>query len=88
MPELPSHGLTKDEIRNGLRQACAIAHGRGTGMSLLELGALILERGLPTPEERERIRAEKLAAGDNTTPSSSPELLNRRDTPDAASPSG
>lgn len=70
MADLPEHGLTKDEVRNGLRQACAIAHGRGSKMSLLELGALILNEGLPRPEERERIRAAKLAEVDEGEPPS------------------
>lgn len=57
------------EIRGRFQKACAIAHGRGAGMSANELMSLVLELGLPNHEERKRILAERLAAdegGDNT----------------------
>lgn len=86
MAELPEHGLTRDEIRDALRLACATVHGQGAGMSLLQLSSLILEHGLPPRAERERLLAAKLAEdpeADDTTAFSSPELLDRRDAPDA-----
>lgn len=71
-----AQGLTKDAVRARLCKSVAIAHGVGLHMSLLELCVYIDEHGLPTPEERERIRAAKLeeddADGGNTTTSSSP----------------
>lgn len=69
--------LSKDDVRNEMRQACAIAHGCGSGMSLLELGVLVLEHGLPPREERERMLAAKLAEEEGDTAPSSPELLVR-----------
>jgi hypothetical protein len=52
------------ELQRQLKQACAIAHGRGYGLSRNGLIELVLEDGLPSRAERERIRAEKLAAED------------------------
>jgi hypothetical protein len=71
------------ELQRQLKQACAIAHGRGYGLSRNGLIELVLEDGLPSRAERERIRWEKLAdAEDNaaqadwrhggTTPPSAP----------------
>lgn len=62
------------EIRGAFQKACAIAHGRGAGLSANELMQLVYEEGLPSREERERILREKLAdeQGDNTTTSSAP----------------
>lgn len=71
MPELPEHGLTKDGIRAELQLACAIVFNVGSGKSLLELCVLILEEGLPSRAERERIRDE-LASDEGTTPPLSP----------------
>lgn len=62
--------LTKKEALPLAQRACGIAHGRGAGMSLLELWELVLEEGLPSRMERERLLAEKL--GGNATTSSSP----------------
>lgn len=56
------------EIRARLQKACAIAHGRGAGMSANEMLELVLEHGLPPREERERILREKLV-DDGGTPS-------------------
>jgi hypothetical protein len=54
------------ELQRQLKQACAIAHGRGYGLSKLDLIELVLEEGLPTRAERERMRREKLASDDET----------------------
>ena len=53
--------LKASELRPALQKACAIVHGYGKGLSLLELVALILERGLPDADERERMLRAKLA---------------------------
>lgn len=50
-------------IRADFQKACAIAHGRGSGMSANELMQLVYEEGLPSREERERLLAAKLAEG-------------------------
>ena len=71
-------GLTKKEALPLVQRACAIAHGRGSGMSLLELWDVVLEEGLPPRVERERILAERLG---DTTSSSSPESLGGVDAP-------
>lgn len=60
-------GLTKDEIRQDAQRACAIAHGRGAGMALLALFQLVLDEGIPSRAERERILAERLSEGDTTS---------------------
>lgn len=80
--------MTKKEALPLVQRACGIAHERGAGMSLLALWELVLEEGLPSRVERERMLAEKLAEsgadGGNTTTSSSPELLlEPGDAPDA-----
>jgi hypothetical protein len=54
------------EIRTLFGKACAIVHGRGSGMSVNELMELVYEEGLPPRAEREQILEAKLA-GDNTT---------------------
>lgn len=75
MADLPTHGLNKDSVRADMQLACAIAHGVGTKLSLLELCALVLRDGLPNAGEREAIVAARHAEddeGDNTTTSSSP----------------
>lgn len=55
------------EARAALQKACAIVYGQGKGMTLVELVALILERGLPSEDERARMLAAKLADTGNTT---------------------
>lgn len=77
--------LKKDDVRLDAQRACGIVYGRGAGMSLLALFQLVLDEGIPSRAERERMLAEKLASGgDNTTLSSSPERsLDRLDAPDA-----
>jgi hypothetical protein len=73
--------LTKREALPLAQRACAIAHGRGAGMSLLALWELVLDEGLPSRAEREQMLEERLG---DTALSSSPEpLLDRRDAPDA-----
>jgi hypothetical protein len=60
--------LTKREALPLAQTACAIAHGKGAGMSLLALWELVLEDGLPSRAERERMLEERLKddAGDTT----------------------
>ena len=62
--EFPLDGgsFGKTEARVELQKACAIAHDKGAGMSLLQLVTLILEDGLPSRSEREKILAAKLAS--------------------------
>lgn len=62
------------EIRALAQKACAIAHGRGVGMSSNELWLIVLKDGLPNEEERERILREKLADDGGTASPSSPPL--------------
>jgi hypothetical protein len=59
--------LKASEVRPALQKACAIVHGRGKGMSLLQLVALVLERGLPDEDARAKMLAAKLADTGNTT---------------------
>lgn len=59
--------VTKKEARKALSDACAIAHGQGAKMTLPELAMLVVNEGLPRPEEREQILADRLAEGDDTT---------------------
>lgn len=59
--------LKASEVRPALQKACAIVHGCGKGMSLLQLVALILERGLPDEDARAQMLAAKLADTGNTT---------------------
>jgi hypothetical protein len=80
MPDLPDHGLSKDTVRADMARACAIVHGRGAKLSLLELCVLVMKDGLLNEREREELLERKLAdvEGDNTmgnTLSSSPERL-------------
>lgn len=62
-----SEYLKAEDIRPALQKACAIVHGCGKGMSLLQLVALILERGLPDEDARAAMLAAKLADTGNTT---------------------
>ena len=66
--ELPPLKYTKRDRRHELVLACAIAHGFGEGWSVPHLVEVIIEDGLPSRAERERMRDEALAAeaGDNT----------------------
>jgi hypothetical protein len=59
--------LKASEVRPALQKACAIVHGCGKGMSLLQLVALVLERGLPDEDARAKMLAAKLAGTGNTT---------------------
>lgn len=59
--------LKASEVRPALQKACAIVHGVGKGMSLLQLVALVLERGLPDEDARALMLAAKLADTGNTT---------------------
>jgi hypothetical protein len=61
MPDLPDHGLSKDTVRTDLARACAIVHGRGAKLSLLELCVLVMRDGLLNEEERAQLLAQKLA---------------------------
>ena len=61
--------IRRRDLSRQLRIACATAHGFGADMSLNELVAEILERGLPSREERERIKAS--IGGDTAVSSSS-----------------
>lgn len=63
----PEPYLKASEVRPALQKACAIAHGCGKGMSLLQLVALVLERGLPDEDARGKLLAAKLADTGNTT---------------------
>lgn len=63
MPDLPDHGLNKDTVRADLQRACAIVHGRGAKLSLLELCVLVMKDGLLNEQEREQRLAQKLADG-------------------------
>jgi hypothetical protein len=56
-----------DGLRQELRKACAIAGHTAGGLSLNQLVALVLAHGLPSPEERERLLAAKLAEDDDIT---------------------
>ncbi len=53
--------LSKYEVRAALQRACAIAHGRGAHMPLLQLCVLVMRDGLPPEAEREKMLARKLA---------------------------
>lgn len=64
--------MKKDDIRKEAQLAAAIVYGRGSGMSLLELMVLMLEEGLPSRVEREKIRAEHMQKEERATPPSSP----------------
>lgn len=66
-PQLVSELLKASEVRPALQKACAIVHGKGKGMSLLQLVALVLERGLPDEDARAKLLAVKLADTGNTT---------------------
>jgi hypothetical protein len=59
-----SDELDGREIRSQAQKACAIAHGRGAGLSSNELWLIVLKDGLPNEDERERILAEKLRSDD------------------------
>jgi hypothetical protein len=61
MPDFPDHGLSKDTVRADLARACAIVHGRGAKLSLLELCVLVMKDGLLNEEERAQLLAQKLA---------------------------
>ena len=63
----PPNPLGREEVRAALQRACAIVHGRGKGMSLLQLVSLILEHGLPDEATRAQMLAAKLADTGNTT---------------------
>lgn len=64
-PENRADPHTKTVLRAELRIACAIAHGATGKKSLLELVAIVLEDGLPSRVERERIRDQKLQGDDD-----------------------
>lgn len=49
-----------DGLRDQMRKACAIAGHTAGGLSLNQLVAMVLEHGLPSREERERVLAERL----------------------------
>ena len=61
------------QVRKQLQIACATAHGVGAGMSANELTELVLERGLPSREEREKILQERLEGSYEVEP----EVANR-----------
>ena len=50
---------TRRELTRRLRFACASAYGIGAGMTGNELIAYVIEHGLPSSTERERIQAER-----------------------------
>jgi hypothetical protein len=55
-----THGLSKDTVRADMARACAIVHGRGAKLSLLELCVLVMKDGLLNEKEREELLARKL----------------------------
>jgi hypothetical protein len=58
-------GFTRVDVRGDARRALALVHGVSVPKTpTLGLLALILERGIPSAVERERVLAEKLAKDD------------------------
>lgn len=53
-------GKRKGELRDKMRQACAIAGHKVIGMSLNQMVELVLEHGLPSRKEREATLAASL----------------------------
>lgn len=62
------------ELRKQFRVAVALAHGIGNGLGASDLMRIVLERGLPSREEREKILAKRLEEepGDNEATESAP----------------
>ena len=64
--------LNRRECVRKFRFAVANAHGIGAGLGGNELMMYVIEHGLPSRAERERIQAERDAREQDTTLSSSP----------------